>query len=393
MCSPRFSNSNFGDTELMKRVSALTFLNYFVSGALTLLIPLLLLARNVDLAGIALILSALPIVFLFARLFFAAVADRIGWSHIFILVNWPATVFSSFLYFVAISLPVFLGGKIVEALRESSYWAVNRTAVFTLSPNREAQEATRINGVIWLATAIGSAAAGMGMFYVGFSVTLALLIVASALIGVPAALLWKTAKKRPKPEKQSLSAILDPRGKGKKFWLVSVALMFYGFAVYPIITLLLPVFMEKNLGYNYMEIGLLFMLYNAIAAAVTWATVKTSLDLKHALAQSVICLAATIPLAISGLFFPALLCALAFVRGYSVAFFEHLVASVAKTSKNVSVDIGWLHVPMRLSEFSSVLAAGFAVQALGYGPVFVATGICFITFSTMAFNLLKKQSN
>ena len=71
----------------MKRVNAITFLNDFVSGGLTLLIPLLLLARNVSLTEIGVVLSVLPLVFLISRLLFAAVADRIGWAHIFLLIN------------------------------------------------------------------------------------------------------------------------------------------------------------------------------------------------------------------------------------------------------------------------------------------------------------------
>ena len=63
----------------MRRVNAITFLNNFVAGALTLLIPLLLLAQHVNLAEIGMVLSVLPIVFLVACLLFAAVADQIGW--------------------------------------------------------------------------------------------------------------------------------------------------------------------------------------------------------------------------------------------------------------------------------------------------------------------------
>jgi len=53
----------------MKRILAITFLNFFISGGLTLAIPLLLLERNVDLAEIGLVISILPLVFLVARLF------------------------------------------------------------------------------------------------------------------------------------------------------------------------------------------------------------------------------------------------------------------------------------------------------------------------------------
>jgi MFS family permease len=379
----------------MKRITALTFINFFVSGALTLLIPLLLLAKNVNVAEIGVVVSALPLVFLFARLLFAAVADNIGWSHIFLLANWPATTFASLIYFAASSVPGFAAGKIVEGLRDSSYWAVNRTAIFSLSPKRPEHEATKINGVIWLATAVGSAAAGAGIAYVGFSSTLGVLTLVSAAVAIPAVLLWKTGKMPLKPKSfspRSFFSTLSPKGKGREFWVVSTALMFYSFAVYPLITLLLPVFMSDQLSYSYLTIGFWLLVYNLLAAAVTFLTLKMQLNLKRAAFQSAIGLAAAVFLANSGLLFPAFLCALAFVRGYSVAYFEHSVAKVAKNSKNVSVDIGWLHVPMRFAEFSSVLASGFLVQVVGYAPVFAATGLCFVVFSIMTLRILTQTS-
>ena len=74
----------------MKRILAITFLNFFISGGLTLAIPLLLLERNVDLVEIGLILSVLPLVFLIARLFLALIADLKGWNRFYLFLNWPS---------------------------------------------------------------------------------------------------------------------------------------------------------------------------------------------------------------------------------------------------------------------------------------------------------------
>jgi MFS family permease len=332
----------------------------------------------------------LPLVFLVARLLFAAVADRVGWSHIFFLVNWPTTLVATAIYYVANSLPAFLAGKITEGLRDASYWAVNRAAIFDLSPGRAEKEATRNNAVIWLATAVGSAGAGLGIAYAGFSSTLLVLIVASTAVGIPAGMLWKTRKPvLCKNREKKLGMALDPRGKSKAFWWASVALMFNSIATYPLLTLLLPVFMQVQLGYSYLLIGVLFMLYNVVASATTFLTLRLSLSLKRVIVQSAIAFLASVFLTSSGLFFPALLFALAFARGFGVAFFEHLVAKVAKDSQNVCVDIGWLHVPMRLAEFATVMTAGFAALAVGYAPVFAATGVFFIVFSLMSFRQLQ----
>ena len=376
----------------MRRVNTITFLNNFVAGALTLLIPLLLLAQHVNLAEIGLVLSALPLVFLVARLLFSAIADQIGWSHIFLLANWPATLVATVIYYVANSLSAFFAGKVVEGLRDAAYWAVNRTAIFQLSPEREGREATRNNAVIWLATAVGSAAAGLGIAYVGFSSTILVLVTASAATGFPAALLWKIGKKQSKQVNTRFWRSMDPRGKGKTFWWASIALMFNSLATYPLLTLLLPVFMQEQMGYSYVLIGVLFMMYNGIASLTTFLTLKTPLSFRRATVQSAIGLSASIFLAVSGLFFPALFFALAFVRGFGVAFFEHLVHKVARNSQNLCVDIAWLHAPMRIAEFASVLSAGFLAQVVGYAPVFAATGFFFVVFSFMSLQQLRIRS-
>jgi len=376
----------------MKRVIAITFLNYFVSGGLTLTIPLLLLDRNVNLAEIGIVISIMPLVFLSVRLLFAALADQVGWARFFILLNWPGTFFSSVIYFLANSLSAFFLGKIVEGVKEAAYWAVNRTAIFSLSPKQEEKEATRINAVIWLSTASGSAAAGIAIAYVGFSSTLGIMIIASAVLGIPAALLWNTGKRASRPKISSAIALLDPRGRGRTFWLVSLAMLFYSLSTYPLITLLLPVFMDQQLGYDYVSIGVAFMLYNVLASFVTLSTLKTPLGVGRVVVQSLIGLFATFLLANSGLYFPALFLAIAVTRGLGIGFFESIIARVTKNRRTISVDIGLLHIPTRLAEFASVLSAGFVAQSFGYTPVFAASGVFFTVFSVLSLYALKRES-
>ena len=375
----------------MKRVNAITFLNYIVSGALTLIIPLLLLTRNVNLTEIGIVLSVLPLVFLAARLVFAAIADYIGWSHVFLLINWPTTFASTVIYSFASSLPVFFVGKIIEGLRESSYWAVTRTAIFHLSPKGAGNEATKNNAIIWLGTALGGAIAGIGIAYLGFSSTLSVLALASLAIGIPAVMLWKSSTKTPMPKTQRLFAPLNPKGRSRMFWMVSIAIMFNSLSVYPLIVLLLPVFMNQQLGYDYITIGLLFMVYNAISAAATFFSLKRPLSFQRAIGLTAVSVVASFLLADSGLFFPAFLFLLAFVRGYGIGFFEHTVVKVAQDSKNVSIDIGLLHIPMRIAEFASVLAAGFLAQTFGFTPVFLTTGIFFGIYAFLSLHILKSK--
>jgi hypothetical protein len=240
-----------------------------------------------------------------------------------------------------------------------------------------------------VATAIGSAAAGVGIAYVGFSSTLGILVVGSAVMGIPAAMLWRSGRRDVKLNVPRLVTLLDPRGRDRVFWLVSLVLLFNSLATYPLVTLLLAAFMDQQLGYGYVSIGLAFMLYNLVASIVTFATLKTSLGSRRVVIQSLLALFATFLLASSGVFFPGLFLALAVTRGLGIGFFESIIAKVSKNRQTVSVDIGLLHVPTRFAEFASVLSAGFIVQSMGYAPVFVASGIFFTVFSVLSLYILK----
>jgi MFS family permease len=377
----------------MKRILTITFLNYFVSGGLTLIIPLLLLERNVDLAEIGIVLSVLPLVFMIVRLFLAALADLVGWARFYLLLNWPGTLFSTLIYFIATSTPTFLFGKIVEAVKESSYWAVNRTAIFSISSKQKEKEATKNIAVIWLSTATGSAVTGIGIAYMGFSFTLSVFIFASVIIGIPAAMLWQTRRQSSRQKIPRDISLLDPRGRGRTFWFISFTAAFSRLAQYPLIVLLLPVFMVQQLGYSYIAIGIVYMLYNMIASLTAFTTLKMSLGVRRVVIQSLIALFAGFLLANLGSYFLVLLLALALAHGLGIGFYESIIAKATKNRLTVSYDIGLLIIPQRLGEFASVLFAGFVAQSLGYMPVFAASGIFFTVFSVLSLYILKTRKN
>jgi predicted MFS family arabinose efflux permease len=373
----------------MKRIFSITFLNFFISGGLTLAIPLLLLDRHVDLVEIGLIISIYPLVFLVARLLIAVFADLRAWANrVYLLLNWPANLLATFMYLVASSPFMFVVGKVFEAVKESSYWAVNRTTIFSLSPKREEKEATRNYAVLLFATAVGSAAAGLGIAYLGFSLTFGVFIVAAGIIGFPAALLWKHHKQDPVVLFEKRRPI-NLRNYGRRFWLVSIAMVFFTLSSYPLLNLLLPVFMQQQLGYSYVTIGIAYTLFNVVASIIIFASLKFSIGIKRVIFQSSIALFASFLLAYLNVAFLGLFLALAVAQGLGQGVFESIVAKTTKNKPSVSADIGLLHVPVRFAEFTSLLYAGFVAQNIGYAPVFFSCGISFVSFSFLALYLLK----
>ncbi len=374
----------------MKRILAITFLNFFISGGLTLAIPLLLLDRNIDLVEIGLVISVLPIVFMVVRLLMAAVADLKGWNRFYLLMNCPWSLLSTFIYLIASSTPMFLLGKVFEAFKESSYWAVSRTAIFSLSPRQEAKSSTRNIAVLSLGTAVGSAVAGFGIAAFGFSFIFGILIIAAGLIAIPASLLWKIPNKNLKSRKLQFGEILNLRRKGKLFWLASITMVFFSLSFYPLLNLLLPVFMVQEIGYDYLTVGLAYMLYTFVTSIVIVTTLRFSVGIKRVILQSSIALIVTFLLAPSGNYFFAFFMVLSVADGLGTVFYESVIAKVTKKNPNVSVDIGLLIIPLRFAEFGSVLYAGLIAQNLGYAPVFASSGIFFLFFSVLALYLLRK---
>jgi len=324
------------------------------------------------------------------RLLMAAVADSKGWNRLYLLMNWPWSLLSTVVYFIANSTPMFLLGKVLEAFKESSYWAVSRTAIFSLSPKQEEKASTRNIAILSLATAVGSAVAGFGIATFGFSFTFGTLITAAFFIAIPAALLWKIPKQNFKSRKLRFGEIAKLRRKGKLFWLASITSVFFSLAFYPLLNLLLPVFMVQEIGYDYLTVGLAYMLYTFLASIVILGTLRFPIGIKRVILQSLIALIATFLLASSNYYFFAFFVALSVADGLGTVFYESVIAKATKNNPNVSIDIGLLIVPLRFAEFGSVLYAGVIAQNLGYTPVFAASGIFFTIFSVLAFYVLKK---
>jgi MFS family permease len=379
-----------GETYL-KKILTITFLNFFISGGITLTIPLLLLERNIDLFEISLILSILPLVFFIVRLLLAAIADLKGLTYVVLLLNWPANLFSIIIYAIANSTPFFLLGKIIEAVKQSSYWSVNRTAIFLTAPKQEEKQATRNLAIVSLATAIGYAASGIGIAYGGFEITFGVFLFASTIIGIPAILLYRTRIQQSRSITLKVKDLLNLKKRGKNFWFMSFTVLFFRLARYSLLFLLLPVFMAQQLGYSYVSIGMAYMLYKIISSTVTFGTLKTSFKLERAILQSLLFFIATFLLANSNNFFIIPFLTLALAEGLGIGFFESVIAKATKNGSSISFDIGLLQTPMRFAEFVSLLFAGFVAKSKGYMLIFVLSGIFYSIFSILSWYVLKKM--
>jgi len=137
----------------------------------------------------------------------------------------------------------------------------------------------------------------------------------------PAALLWRAQRNRSTAGARKTLVVLNPRRKGRTFWLVSFVMLFFSLAFYPLFALLLPVFMTQQLGYDYTTIGIAFMFYGLLAASVTFSTLRLPLGIQRVIVQSAIALLVMSLLAVSNNYFLVLFLALAFADDLGIGFF------------------------------------------------------------------------
>ncbi|MFQ6065138.1 MAG: hypothetical protein ACE5L6_06650 [Candidatus Bathyarchaeia archaeon] len=76
------------------------FLNSFISGVLTIALPLLMKERNIDIVIIGLIFACLPLIFQLTRMLFAIISDFLG-RKLFFVLNGFLSILSGSVYYLA----------------------------------------------------------------------------------------------------------------------------------------------------------------------------------------------------------------------------------------------------------------------------------------------------
>jgi len=151
--------------------------------------------------------------------------------------------------------------------------------------------------------------------------------------------------------------------------------------------------MSKEMGYDYMAIGMAFMAYNIATALTVFLTMKLPLSFIRAVIQSVIYFIACVALPSSKILLPLYITGLAIASGLGTRFYETIIAEVSKhRTKTLSIDIGILHIPMRITEFSSLILFSIIVESLGYQVTLILSGLAYMAFSILSYIQLKKRS-
>ena len=243
---------------------------------------------------------------------------------------------------------------------------------------------------VTLGGAFGSAVTGLIMSLIGAGAAFILLILASLLLLYPTALLWSAGVRHVKLDLFRVLKSLDPRGRSRDFWYASLIMALNSLARYPLTSFVLPIFMSELLGYDYMFIGIIFMGFNIISSITIFGTLKLSLSIMRAVIQSIIYLVTCISLPYFPSFMPVLVITLAIAGGLGTRFYESIIAKVSKDRhETLSIDIGILHIPLRIIEFTSLILFGLLIEKFGYPIAFTISGISYVAFSIFSYLRLR----
>ncbi|MBI5177524.1 MFS transporter [Candidatus Micrarchaeota archaeon] len=358
-----------------------TILDAFFSAAFSLIIPLLLSARGVDISVIGIIFAITPIVFQTMRLGLSIFADSKGAGKLFLL-NAILFPINGLVFLFSYSVPFFLLGKFIEGLRSASLVAVGRSIAFN-AIRRDSSVTTALYALSSVSTAMGMLAVGVALAFLSLSdglllfsiLSLAMFHSALRMKGVPA----REVRKLEKP-----SAFLDWRFKPPVFRKVMLAMTLLAVNDALIFAYVLPLFLNFK-GLDFRGVGLHLGAFALVSGVVSLFLVanRKHTDMRKLLSCQLVVGTlgfAVLPFAGLSLLLPAIIL-LAVGDGITRVLFEGIVLKAVAGSKLLSIDIGILHMPFHFVRAAALLAAGFLVNWFGFQPVFLLAAAFFAAYS------------
>ncbi|MFA5930398.1 MAG: MFS transporter [Candidatus Micrarchaeia archaeon] len=372
---------------MLKRLYTINFLDAFIVGVITVLVPLLMLERGIDLTTIGFVFAAAPLAKAAIRLAAAAIADSLGDRVVYIMSS-ASDFLQSLAYLFSTTAMGFAGGKLLDGARESLIWSVNRPSLMAISPENKHFAFTNLLSGRLVYNALGSLAVGVLFIYGGYELPLLAIVALSAYL-VYASLGLKNAHRA---ETHSKLTDFNPLGRSGKFYEIAgvflLGSLFYSTAFY----MLIPIYLSTQ-GFTLAEIGVFyagyFLLQGLMLQIISHRKVGTR---KAAYAGAAIYgagLAGLVlaPHALIPLFFLLMSIGDAFLA----ILWEEMNYIGAKESKKRATDLSLLVTP---SFFGNVLSAGVsgaAVALFGFAPFFAALAIAEAGFAAWCLRLSRMK--
>ncbi len=373
-----------------KNAMAIQAINAFIIGTISIAIPLLMVEREIPVESMGLIFAALPVISQTVRIFFGSISDYVGRKKFFFLSGMMNVAFLATYYFAYTPL-MFLFGKVNEALRDASLWAVNRAYFLDHTDHHKEKEKIliKLRGLGSMFEAAGTMLAGFLIVTLFYDRTLLLLIGLSMLVLPNVALLRDKVRK--KVDVKAVVRCLDFRHKSRRFKNFVAIQFFFGFSWGLVSGYIMPLFL-KSIGISVDMIGLLLgarILFTGLVMYVF--TSVWSCKRKMLIGGTLF----SIIVALFGFSTPASLPFLIVFFGIAVglvdAGYEGIFVMVSDHN-TLGRDIGILLIGVHAGMAVTQAVSGFVIASFGFTILFFLSSAFFLAYTIATYMNMKEET-
>jgi MFS family permease len=358
----------------------------FISGTLSILIPIVLLERNISIQDIGLIFAIYPIVFQLGRISFGVISDFAG-RKLFYALNSGFNFVTSIIYYFSFSPIGYAFGKFTEGLRDASLWSVNRPFFMEQRKRSHHKENYLLNmrTVELVFNSIGTFAVGFLLTFLFFSNVL-LFCAFLSLITLPSALVLKD-KVRKKINFSRIIRNLSFRKKKsiyKKFFL-----LFCIMAICDGLTsgYIFPAFLKLN-GFDVKSIGILLGLQTLLSGVCIFFFRRFRNVRKIVFFSGLLSFILFVPMGFVSYSSIWILIILLGIVGSAEGIGFEIIMTRITHERSYAGDIALLFIGYYTVRTVIVAVSGFLIASLGFGAVFLivaSIGLVYSTFAALQF--------
>ena len=368
---------------MLRRLYTINFIDAFIVGGMTVLVPLLMAARGIDITTIGLVFAAAPLAKAIVRLASAGIADSFG-DRVIYIVACIANFLETITYMLSSAAAGFGAGKLLDGARESLVWSTVRPSLMAAAPEKKHFAFTSLLSGRFIYNALGSLAVGALFAFGGFELPLAAMIALSAYILLASLRL----KNFHRAKTHARLSDFSPFGRSRKFYEIAgvftVGSALYGTMFY----MLLPLYFAAK-GFTLGEIGVFYAGYFMIIGAMLHLMThrKVSAGVAAFSGAAIYCFGlagvALAPHALIPLFFLSM----AVGDAGLALIWEQVNFIAAKESKKRAIDLSLLVMPSYFGVMLVTGVSGAAVAAWGYMPFFALLALSEIGFAAWCVRL------
>jgi len=350
----------------------------FIVAAMTVMVPLYLLEKKVDIAWIGVILSVGPLSFMLIRIMFASIADDIGTKKIAIVYSISNLLAIAF-YTVVASPIGFVMGTLAEGIRASGFWAIVRTELLsTEGSGKPGEVLARFSNIRQLGDGLGRVAIGFLLAYLAFTGAFIIMFALSAALLVLILTEKSASNASAHVDGNTLKRIFKRRPP--TFWHASVLQLLVWLPYDMMTSFVIPLYLLSSLKLGYQEVGIVLAALSLATGAFAILIMRLGLSNRTLLTLTGLSAIALVAFPLMGHGGIWMVMPLAMGAGCGTIVGEYILVDQVYRSRNVSTDIGVLYAPLKTAEFIFLSLGGVAIAAFGFAPLFFVLALSTALF-------------